>query len=168
MAVSPLTSASVPTTGHRNQTPTAYDGRWGGNLIIYKGNTYTPNADIVAAKILFNSVISTKLARFLGIDLNDFYLGTPFLKPEYMLVPLSMIPQEMVEEYNILPLVHNGMVLAEISKGMYGLPQAGRIAFEKLKQHLASGGYIPTGKTPGLLSTKQNQFIFASSSTTSA
>ena len=67
-----------------------------------------------------------------------------------MLVPLYMITQEMVEEYNILPLVHNGMVLAEISKGMYGLLQAGRITYDKLKLHLSNGGYIPTGKTPGL------------------
>ena len=99
---------------------------------------------------MLNSVISTKLAKFLDIDLKDFYFGTPLFTPEYMLVPLNMIPQEMMEEYNILPLVHNDMVAAEISKGMYCLPQAGRIAYDKLVKHLALGGYVPTGKPPGL------------------
>ena len=42
------------------------------------------------------------------------------------------------------------MVLAEITKGMYGLPQAGCIAYDKIIKHLATGGYIPAGKTPGL------------------
>ena len=42
------------------------------------------------------------------------------------------------------------MVLAEITKGMCGLLQAGRIAYEKLIKHLVTGGYIPIDKTPGL------------------
>ena len=42
------------------------------------------------------------------------------------------------------------MVLAEITKDMYGLPQDSRIAYDKIIIHLASDGYIPTGKTPDL------------------
>ena len=53
----------------------------GRNLIIYQGDTYTPNAEIVTPKILFNSVVSTKLAKFLGIDLKYFYLGLPLITP---------------------------------------------------------------------------------------
>ena len=34
---------------------------------------------------------------------------------------------------------------------MYGLPQAGILAYIKLIKHLAANGYIPTGHTPGLL-----------------
>jgi hypothetical protein len=33
---------------------------------------------------------------------------------------------------------------------MYGLPQAGIIANNKLRKHLATFGYVPTGHTPGL------------------
>ena len=33
---------------------------------------------------------------------------------------------------------------------MYGLPQAGRLAYIKPVKHLATDGYIPTGHTPGL------------------
>ena len=38
----------------------------------------------------------------------------------------------------------------EIQKGMYGLPQAGNIANDKLKLHLAKFGYEPAPITPGL------------------
>jgi len=33
---------------------------------------------------------------------------------------------------------------------MYGLPQAGRLAYIKLIKHLAADGYLPTGNMPGL------------------
>ena len=38
----------------------------------------------------------------------------------------------------------------EIQKGMYGLPQAGKIANDKLKLHLDKFGYKPATITPGL------------------
>ena len=38
----------------------------------------------------------------------------------------------------------------KIVKGMYGLPQAGKIAHELLKKRLTKAGYHPTQFTPGL------------------
>ena len=38
----------------------------------------------------------------------------------------------------------------EIQKGMYGLPQAGKITNDKLKLNLAKFGYKPAPITPGL------------------
>ena len=38
----------------------------------------------------------------------------------------------------------------EIQKGMYGLPQAGKIENDKLKLHLAKFGYEPAPITPGI------------------
>ena len=71
-------------------------------------------------------------------------------RPEYMIVPLKIIPDEMIKEYNPLPLARNNMVLAQINYGMYGLPQAGRIAYNKLVLHLTKGGYVPTCRTLSL------------------
>ena len=48
------------------------------------------------------------------------------------------------------PLVHNGFVVVEIRKGMYGLPQAGILANKRLKKHLAKAGYHEAPRTPGL------------------
>ena len=49
----------------------------GGDRINYPGKVATPTADMVVAKMLFNSVVSTKGARFMTLDISNFYLMTP-------------------------------------------------------------------------------------------
>eukprot|EP00804_Cyclotella_cryptica_P024678 CCRYP_001679-RA/>CCRYP_001679-RA protein AED:0.42 eAED:0.42 QI:0/-1/0/1/-1/1/1/0/148 len=47
----------------------------GGNLIKdYPGELTTRTADLTTSKILWNSVLSTKNAKFMGLDLKSFYL----------------------------------------------------------------------------------------------
>ena len=41
----------------------------GGDKINYPGAVSTPTAEMLVAKILFNSVISTKNAKFMTIDI---------------------------------------------------------------------------------------------------
>jgi hypothetical protein len=55
-----------------------------------------------------------------------------------------------MEQYKLHDFVHNGYVLVEICKGMYGLPEAVIITNERLAYHLAEFGYAPTKHTPGL------------------
>jgi hypothetical protein len=102
-------------------------------------------------KILLNSVLSTTDAKFMTADITDFYLNTPMPRYEYMRIPTKDIPQTIMEQYNLAPLVHKGYVLVEIRKGMYGLPQAGLLAYERLVKHLATYDYHPAQHTPGLL-----------------
>jgi hypothetical protein len=47
-------------------------------------------------------------------------------------------------------LVYNGYVYVEITKGMYGLPQAGRLANDLLAKRLAKHGYFQSPTTAGL------------------
>jgi hypothetical protein len=69
----------------------------GGNLINYPGDISTRTAELEAIKILFNSVISTKGAEFISIDIKNFYLNTPLERPEYYVrIPLNLIPTEIV------------------------------------------------------------------------
>ena len=126
--------------------------RWtvGGDRIDYPGDVTTKTADLVTAKILFNSVLSTPNGRFMTGDLKDFYLGTPLDRYEYMRIPCAMLPDDIMDHYNLHQLVHNGYVYCEIRRGMYGLPQAGRIANEQLQRFLAPHGYRPVPITPGL------------------
>ena len=49
----------------------------GRNLVNYPGNVGTPTADMLLFKVLLNSVISTPGAKFMTIDLANFYLNTP-------------------------------------------------------------------------------------------
>lgn len=46
--------------------------------------------------------------------------------------------------------MHKGYVYVEIRKGMYGLPQAGKIANDELQRQLAPHRYRPVQHTPGL------------------
>jgi hypothetical protein len=48
----------------------------GGDQIEYHGDKYTRTAGLTTAKILINSVLSTKGARFLVVDIKNFYLNT--------------------------------------------------------------------------------------------
>ena len=92
--------------------------------------------------------------------IKDFYLNTPLARYEYMWVPESMLPQEIIDEYNLRPLIQNGRILAEIQKSMYGLPQAGRVSYDALLPHLEAGGYYATQFTPGLFRHKTKPITF--------
>ena len=64
--------------------------------------------------------------------------------------PVSLIPDEAMDAYNLHDKVLNGKVLVKIIRGMHGLPQAGRLAHEQLTEHLQPYGYAPCTRTPGL------------------
>ena len=64
----------------RNQTQLVV----GGDRTNYTGKVATPTAEILVAKLLFNSVISTKGAQFMTADISNFYLNTPLKRPEYI------------------------------------------------------------------------------------
>ena len=57
-------------------------------------------------------------------------------------------------------MVHNGYVIIEISKGIYGLPQARKLAQDRLVKHLATHNYIQCANTPCLFINKENGVAF--------
>ena len=110
----------------------------GGNLIEYPFSVTTKTTDMT---ILFNSVLSTPGARFLTIDIKNFYLNTEMDIYEYMWFKCEDIPQEIIREYNLHLFVEDdGYVYSEIQKGMYGLPQAGKLAANKLTKIIKPHG----------------------------
>jgi hypothetical protein len=94
-------------------------------------------------------------------DIKNFYLGTPMSCYEYMRLPLNIIPHEIIEAYNLLPLVHNRHVYIEIQQGMYGLPQAGIIANQLLTRRLIPQGYYQCRHTPGLWRHQWRPIVFS-------
>ena len=133
----------------------------GGNLIDYPGEVRTETADLTTTKLLLNSVVSTPDAKFMGIDVKNFYFNTPLDRYEYMRLPLDLIPQEIIDAYDLMPLVHQGFVYMEIQKGMYGLPQAGILANKLLAKRLAPFQYFPCPHTPGLWKHKTRPVMFS-------
>ncbi len=100
----------------------------GGNRICYPGDTGTKTGSIELVKTMLNSVVSRPGARFACFDLKNFYLGTPLDRPEYVRIKLADIPQEFIDEYNLTTYAHNGWIYFEITKGVYGIKQAGKLA----------------------------------------
>ena len=121
----------------------------GGNLINYPGNVTTKTADMITSKLLWNSVLSTPNARYACFDIKNMYLQTPMQRREYMRIPILLIPDEFIKLYALTNKVVRGHIYLEIQKGMYGLPQAGKLANDLLRKRLKNHGYFET-TTPGL------------------
>ena len=66
------------------------------------------------------------------MDVKYFYLNNHMLRDEYIMIHISMIPQESVDKYKLTEKSHNGYVYTRVTKGMYITPQAGRISHEAL------------------------------------
>ena len=97
----------------------------GGNLVNYPNNCGTPTANLLVVKLMLNSVISTMNAKFMTIDLNDFYLMTPMSRYEYFRMKLELFPEDVIAEYNLRDKVDiNGYVYCEVKRGTHCLSQA--------------------------------------------
>jgi hypothetical protein len=136
--------------------------RWtaGGNKVEYTGNVTNQTADIQTTKCLFNSVVSTPNGRFMTLDLKDFYLCSDLPHYEYVCIPTHMLPPAIIALYKLENKIHNGYVYAEVQKGMYGLPQAGKLANNRLRKFLAPYGYVPCPVTPGLWTHLHSDLMF--------
>jgi hypothetical protein len=123
----------------------------GGDRVHYPGDAGTPTADLLTVKLLINSIISTDGAKFMTMDIKDFYLNTPMPRFEYMRLRTADMPDDVIEHYHLRDkATHDGYVYCEMQKGMYGLPQAGIIAQQLLEEQLAKHGYRQSKTTPGL------------------
>ena len=69
---------------------------------------------------------------------------------EYMKMTISIFPQHVIEEYNLLENVYKVCVWIEIRRSIYGLPQSEKLANEYLQKKLAPHGYYEVKHTPGL------------------
>ncbi len=81
-------------------------------------------------------------------------------RPKYMQLKTSEIPKEIIEQYNLHELAEDDRyAYCKITKGMYGLPQAGIIAQELLEECLAKHGYNQLKIIPGLWTHKTRPTI---------
>ncbi len=56
--------------------------------------------------------------------------------PEFMRLPLKIMPQEIIDKNELQDLTEDGWVYCQIMRGMYGLPHTGLIANKQLKKYL--------------------------------
>ena len=138
----------------------------GGDKLDYFDDTASPAASLLETKLLINSVISDahRGARFLGIDIKDFFLLS-FLPPdqkEYMRIHKRYFDEDFRKLFTITPIIaEDGYVYCEIQRGMYGLKQAAILAYNQLKDNLSKHGYYPITNSNGLWKHETRPTIFA-------
>ena len=77
----------------------------GGDRINYPGEVATSTADMLVVKILFNTVVSTRNAKFMTMEISNFYLMTPLKRPEYIRISIKDILEEIINEYQLRKIV---------------------------------------------------------------
>ncbi len=114
---------------------------------------------MVSSKLLCNSTISTKGARFAGADIKNMYLKTPLDRFEYMKMPLSFFPRDIIDHYGLINKVLDGYVYMKICKGVYGLPQASILANKLLQKCLAIHSCYEQPHTPSLFKHNPTRLV---------
>ena len=63
--------------------------------------TVAPAANLLEAKLIINSTISTPGARFITAGSKDFFLLSTMLEAEYMKMNYDEIPQDIIPQYEL-------------------------------------------------------------------
>jgi hypothetical protein len=122
----------------------------GRNIVNYPNNCGTPTVDILTVKLLFNSIISTPNAKFMTIDIKDFYLMMPMDCYEYFRMKLELFSQDIINKYALHDKVDmDGNVFCKVQCEMYGLPQVSIIVQDLLTKRLHKAYYRQSTITPG-------------------
>ena len=81
--------------------------------------------------------------------------------PEYIKIPISSIPDDIVTKYNLQNLkTPTNRICVQIKKGMYGLKQAAVLAYNHLVNNLSNHGYAPIPHTVELWKHKTRRLAF--------
>ena len=77
----------------------------GGNFLDFTGNISALSASVTIAKCVFNILVSTPEARCILANIKHFYLNNILPDPEFMWIPLKIVPQDIIDTYDIKALV---------------------------------------------------------------
>ena len=122
-----------------------------GYNIVFPGDVGTPTASLDLVKLMLNSVVSRKGAKFACFDAKNFYLQTPEMeRKEYVRIKYDDIPLKFRDKYKLDAYVRGNWVYFEVVRGAYGLPQSGKLANDLLRKRLEAAGYFEAPTTPGL------------------
>ena len=122
----------------------------GGNLLTYRGNVSTRTADLSTSKLLWKSVLNTDGAKYMCLDINNFYLTAALDFFEYMQMPLSVFSEWVKKQYKLDEHAQNDFVYLRMERAVWGLPQVGILANKLLRKQLAPHRYYECINTPGL------------------
>ena len=132
-----------------------------GDRIIYPGNCGTPTVSLLTVNLHQNSPISPEHARYMTIDIKNFYLNTPMESYKYMRLKLASLPDDVIKNYKLeIKVTSDGYVYLEVQNGTYPLPQAGSLVPQLLEKRLNDEGYTQSKLTPGFWTHKWRPISF--------
>ena len=73
----------------------------GGNLIKYPGELPTRTADMTTTKMLWKIILSTEGAQFMGLNIENCFLGTPLDRFKYMKIPITLFSAHVWQQYQL-------------------------------------------------------------------
>ena len=121
-----------------------------GNRVNNPVDVATPTGSLELLKLIINTNLYCPGKRFACFDIKNFYLDNPMDLSEYTRIKLSVISQEIIDEYNILDYEHYRWIYFEIVRGCYGLPKSRRLTNDLLYKRLNKEDYCESSTTPGL------------------
>jgi hypothetical protein len=117
-------------------------------------------ADIMTAKLHWNSVLSTPKAKYMCLDIGNFYPSAMLDRHEYMKMPISLFSPWIIKQYDLLKKVVQGYIFLQMWKAVWGLPQAGILANKLLCKRYVPFGYFKCSNTPGLWKHESHPISF--------
>ena len=128
--------------------------------LIYDGIVSTPPLYLTTARLHWNSVLSTSYAKYLVIDVKNFYLDNLMKIKEQDKISIKLIPQDIIDKYDLNNKQIYGYIYVRVKKWIYGLVQSGIIAHEALKPHLKPYGYALANIIQGLWTHQDRDINF--------
>jgi hypothetical protein len=92
----------------------------GGYKINYESSASVQTADVDTAKLHLNSTISTALAKYMCLDIKNFYLMATLEYFKNMKIPLTFFPAWNMEQNNLNKHALNGYVHMELRRAVWG------------------------------------------------
>ena len=86
----------------------------GGDKISYEGLVSTPTENLKTAKLHWNSVLYTPNRKYLIFDVKNFYLNNPMNKAENLNIALKILPQDIIDTYDLIRKQCDGYVYVRI------------------------------------------------------
>lgn len=135
-----------------------------GNCIAYPGNTGTKMGSVELVKTIINSTLSRLGACFASFDIKTSIWEPPWIvqnmSKSNCLSSCRRSLMNMTYEYNLMTYIHDGWVYFEITKVVYGLKQARKLANNLLTTHLEAHGYFQCATMASLWQHKWWPILF--------
>ena len=92
--------------------------------MLYDKDTGSPASNLLETKVLINSIISdtNKGARFVSLNIKDYFLATPIRDPEYIRAPYKYFLLGIRNRYRLdLKVTLSGYIFSKIKKDILDL-----------------------------------------------